>query len=95
MAAHARAAARTFGVLTGVVMLYGLGPAAYAADFVGTPGDDTITGTAAADTVFARGGNDVVHGAGANDILHGGPGADTLFGDAGADVLRGTPVPTA
>ena len=48
MAAHARTAARMFGVLTGVLMVYVLGPVAFAADFVGTTGDDTITGTAAA-----------------------------------------------
>jgi Ca2+-binding RTX toxin-like protein len=89
MVAQARTTGRVVGVLTGALVLSGLGQIAVAAVFNGTLGDDTITGTPAADTVWALGGDDVVHGAGANDVLHGGPGADLLFGDAGGDVLRG------
>ena len=65
------------------------GPAAFAATWTVTAGNDTRAGTDVTDTFWGRGGDDRLFGAGGNDTLHGEEGADHLFGQLGSDVLNG------
>ncbi|NWG92891.1 MAG: hypothetical protein HXY21_10370, partial [Parvularculaceae bacterium] len=62
------------------------------AEFIGTPGDDSILGTTGDDTITGLGGNDTLDGDAGNDSLDGGDDAgiaDTLLGGAGDDTISG------
>ncbi|HSV72020.1 MAG TPA: calcium-binding protein [Methylibium sp.] len=75
-----------------------LAGSAYADQFFGGLGNDTITGGDGYDSLFGEGGNDVIYGGSATpqgelyngyDLLIGGAGNDTLFGGGGYDTLEG------
>ena len=77
-------------VLLALVLISASGTSmAWAADRVGTRGNDTIRGTSGADRIAGRGGNDRLSGRGGNDTVNGGPGDDVLIGGPGTDTLLG------
>ena len=79
-------------VLLALILIAASGTSvAWAANRVGTRGDDTIQGTSGADRITGRGGNDRLSGRGCNDTVNGGTGDDLVAGDAGNDVLIGGP----
>ena len=78
-----------FAAVAVAVVVVGLVAAsAWAANIVGTSGNDTLRGTAKADKIAGGAGNDKLYGLAGNDALSGGPGNDLLVGGAGADRLN-------
>jgi Ca2+-binding RTX toxin-like protein len=62
---------------------------AWAAELIGTPGNDRLIGTDRSDLISARDGKDTVLGKGGSDELYGMPGPDSISGSEGADDVYG------
>jgi RTX calcium-binding nonapeptide repeat (4 copies) len=74
-------------LVVAAALTFALASPAFAAEILGTAGDDVLEGGQDGDAIYGLSGNDRISAGAGDDSLEGGPGADDLAGGEGADAV--------